>query len=152
MQNALKSNEWRRISVHKTFEIEIQNRRTNNWDFLQNWFSWEIRSPLFNMKKFQNSEKSAPESCRIQWHLMNDKEKWSKRLLKLKCKMGNQIIQTFCKIGSPQKFGFLSLICRNFKTITKVLLNHAECIEIQWMRKNFGAENFYHRSTERRTK
>ena len=30
-----------------------------------------------------------------------------------------------------QKWGtYNSLICRNFKTLRKVLLNHAECIEI----------------------
>ena len=68
MQNALKSNEWRRIWVHKTFKIEVEK--------------------------------------------------------------GVQIIQTFCKIGSPQKLGPPSLICRNFKSLRKVLLDHAEWIEI----------------------
>ena len=68
MQTALKSNEWRRISVHKTFVTEIEK--------------------------------------------------------------GDQIIQTFCRIGSPEKLGPHFLICRNFKTLRKVLLNHAEGIEI----------------------
>ena len=49
MQNALRSNEWLRILVHKTFEIEIQKVLPNNSDFLQNWFPQEIRSPLFNL-------------------------------------------------------------------------------------------------------
>ena len=31
--------------------------------FLQNWFPVEIRSPCFNLDKFQDSEKSSPESC-----------------------------------------------------------------------------------------
>ena len=38
MQNALKSNEWQTILLHKTFKIEIQNGGTNNSEFLQNWF------------------------------------------------------------------------------------------------------------------
>ena len=42
----------------------------------------------------------------------------------------DQIIQTFCKIDSPQKLGPLSLICKYLKTMRKVLLHHAECIKI----------------------
>ena len=55
---------------------------------------------------------------------MNDEEFESRKLLKLKYRRDDQIIQTFCKIGSPEKFGFPSLICGNFKTPRKVLLNH----------------------------
>ena len=62
MQNALKSNERQRIWVNKTFEIEIQKGGPDDPDFLQNWFPPEIRSPLFNLEKFQDSEKSTPES------------------------------------------------------------------------------------------
>ena len=130
MQKGLKSNEWRRIWVRKSFKIEKQYGGQNTSDFLQNWFLPEIRSPFFNLKKFQDSEKSTPESCRMHWNLMNDDEFGSIKLLKLKYRRGDQIIQTFCKIGSPQKLGPPSLICRNFKTLKKVLLNHAECIEI----------------------
>ena len=32
----------------------------NKSDFLQNWFSQQIRSPLFNLKKFKKPEKSTP--------------------------------------------------------------------------------------------
>ena len=73
---------------------------------------------------------------------MNDEEIGSTKLLKLKYRRGDQIIQTFCKIGSPQKLGPPSLICTNFMSFQKVLLNHAEYIEMQWMSKNFGLENF----------
>ena len=66
----------------------------------------------------------------MHWTLMNEEEIVSIKLLKLKYRTGDQIIQTFWKIGSPQKLGRPSLICRNFKTLQKVLLNHAECIEI----------------------
>ena len=63
MGNALKSNEGRKILVQKTFKIELQKEGPNSSDFLQNWFPPEIRSPLFNLKKFQDSEKGTPESC-----------------------------------------------------------------------------------------
>ena len=130
MQNALYSNKWRWIWLHKNFKIEIQKGGPNNSDFLQNWFPQEIRSPLFDLQKFQHYAKSTSESCRMHWNLMNDKEFGFRKLLKLKYRTRDQIIQTFCKIGSPQKLGPPSLICRNFKTLKKVLLNHAECIEI----------------------
>ena len=42
----------------------------------------------------------------------------------------DQIIQNFFKIGSPQKLGPPSLICKNFKSLRNVLLNHAERIKI----------------------
>ena len=62
---------------------------------------------------------------------MNDYEFVSIELLKLKYRKGDQIIQTFGIIGSPQKLSPLSLICINFNTLRKVLLNHAESIEIK---------------------
>ena len=69
-QNAWRSNEWQGIWVHQTFKIEIQNGQPNNSDLLQNWFPVKIRSPLFNLYKFQDSQKSTPESCRMHWNLM----------------------------------------------------------------------------------
>ena len=60
---------------------------------------------------------------------MNDEEVGSRKLLKLKYRRGDQVIRTFCKIGSPQKLGHPSLISSNFKTLRKVLLNHAEFME-----------------------
>ena len=73
---------------------------------------------------------------------MNDEEIGSLELLRLKYRRGDQIIQTFCKIGSTQKLGPLSLISRNFKALIKILSNHAEYIEMQWTTKNLGLENF----------
>ena len=61
MQNALKFSEWRRIWPYKNFKIQIQKGGPNNSDFLQNWFPPEIRSLLFNLQKFQDSEKSSTE-------------------------------------------------------------------------------------------
>ena len=53
---------------------------------------------------------------------MNDQEFVSRKVLSLKYRRGDQIIQTFCKDGSPQKLGPPSLICRIFKTLTKKIL------------------------------
>ena len=66
----------------------------------------------------------------MHWNLMNDEEIMTIKFLKLKYRRGDQIIQNFCKIGFPQKLGPPSLISRNFKTLRKLLLNHAECIQI----------------------
>ena len=61
---------------------------------------------------------------------MNENEFESTKLLKFKYTRGDQIFQSFCKIGLPQKLGPPYLIRRNLKTLRKVLLNHAQCIEI----------------------
>ena len=60
------------------------------------------------------------------WNLKNDDGFGSIKLLKLKYTRGDEIIQTFYKFGSTQKLGHPSLICGHFKTLRKVLLNHAE--------------------------
>ena len=61
---------------------------------------------------------------------MNDEEFESPKLFQLKYKRGDQIIETFCEIGSLQKLGAPSLICRNIKTVRKVRLNHVERTEM----------------------
>ena len=61
---------------------------------------------------------------------MNDDEFEARKLLKLKYRRGDQIIQSFCKIAPPKKLGPPSLICRNFKTFRKLFLNREESIEI----------------------
>ena len=58
----------------------------------------------------------------MHWNVMNDEQIVSIKLWKLKYRRGDQIIQTLCKIGSPQKLGPSSLICRNFKSLTKKIL------------------------------
>ena len=57
MQNELKSNEWRKICVHRTFKIEIQKGGPNKLDILQNSFPPEISTPFFNLKKFRTLRK-----------------------------------------------------------------------------------------------
>ena len=74
MQNGVKSNEWRRIWVWKTFKIEIQKGGPNNYDILQNSFLQKLGPPLVNFLKFQDYEKNLPNSCRMEWNLMNDEE------------------------------------------------------------------------------
>ena len=48
----------------------------------------EIRFHLFNFWKFGKSEKSAPESYRMHWSLMNQEEPGPSKLLKLKYRSG----------------------------------------------------------------
>ena len=54
MQNALKSNAWQRICVHKTFKAEMQKGATINSAILQNWSPQEIRSPSLICKNFKS--------------------------------------------------------------------------------------------------
>ena len=145
MQEALKSKERQTIWINRTFKSEIQKGEPNYFDILQNWFPPEIRSPLCNLEKFQGSEKITPNSCRNVWNLMNDEELGSRKLSKLKYRRGDQIIQTFCKIGSPQKLGPPSFISRNFKTLRKVLLNMQNALESKdwegiWVHRTFKIE------------
>ena len=103
MRNALKSNEWHRLWVFKTFKIEIQNGNQIIQTLCRIVSCQEIRSPLFNLGIFKKSKKSTLESCRMHWNLMNDKEFGSLKLLKLKYRRGDQIIQSFFRIGSLQE-------------------------------------------------
>ena len=48
---------------------------------------------------------------------MNDEKFGSGNPSKFKYRRGDQIIETFYKIGSLQKLSPPSLICRNFKTL-----------------------------------
>ena len=50
---------------------------------------------------------------------MNDEEFGTRKLLKLKYRKGDQIIQTFCKIGSPQKLGPPIFNLRKFQDCQK---------------------------------
>ena len=79
----------------ETFKLAILNLEPNNSDSLQNWFSPEIYSPIFNLWKFSKSETSTPESCRMLSNIKTDEEFGSLNLLKLKHGWGDQIIQTF---------------------------------------------------------
>ena len=129
MQKWLKSNQWRKICVQRTFKMEIEKVLPNNSDILQNCFSQKLGFPLFDFQKFQDSEKGTPESCRMHLNGMNDEEFWSTKLLKLKYRRGDQIIQTFSKIDSCKILGPLSLISRNLRTVRK---STPESCRINW--------------------
>ena len=80
----------------------------------------EIRSPLFNLKKFLKTYQRTAESCRTHSNLMNGREFWSFKFLKLKYRMGKQIIQPFCRIGSPQEIRSPLLNLNKFQKIDNI--------------------------------
>ena len=63
----------------------------------------EIRSSLFSSRKLSKTDKSTAESCILHLNLINDEEFGSFKCLTLKYRRGDQRIQPFCRIGSPQK-------------------------------------------------
>ena len=81
-------------------------------------------------RNFKTLRELTTESYKTHGKLINGAEFGSGKLLKLRYRRGDQIIETFCKIGAPQKLGPPSLICRNFRTLRKVFLIHAEWTEI----------------------
>ena len=80
----------------------------------------EIRSPLFNLGKFQKPQKSTAESYRMHWNLMNDQEFGSLKFLKLKYRRVDQIIQLFCRIGSHKEIRSTLFNFRKFQETVKV--------------------------------
>ena len=118
------------------FKIKIQMGEQMIEPFCKIGCSLKIRSHLFNLRKFRKSEKSAAESCRMHWNLMNDEEYQFIKVFKFKETSGDQIIQLFWKILFPQEITSPSLIwgnlenLRKVRPLRKVLLNHIECIEV----------------------
>ena len=89
----------------------------------------EIRSALFNFRKFEKTEKSTAESCRMYWNLPNYEEFGSIKFLKLKYRRGDQIIQPFCRIGSPQEIRSPLFNLRKFEKTEK---STAESFRMHW--------------------
>ena len=87
----------------KLLKLKNRIRKQLIQQFYRIGFHQEIRSPLCNLRKFGKSEKIIPESCRMHWNLMSDKEFESLKLLKLKYRRGDQIFQRFCRISFPQE-------------------------------------------------
>ena len=114
-QNTLKSNEWQKIWVLKSFKSEIQKEGQNNSDVPQNWFFQENRSLSLICRNFKSLRKILLKRGRMHWNVMIDKVFSSLKLLKLKSRRGYRIIQTFFRIGSLQKLDPPFLICRNLK-------------------------------------
>ena len=57
MQNFLKSNEWRKVWVHKTFKIEAKRAEPNNSDNLQNLLPPEFRYPSLFFRNLKTLRK-----------------------------------------------------------------------------------------------
>ena len=93
----------------------------------------EVRSPLLNSRKSQKTEKSTTESCRMHWNLINAEKFGSFKFLKLKCKRGDQKIQQFCRIGSPQEIRSPLLNLRKFQKTEK---STAESYRTHWSLMN----------------
>ena len=123
------------IAYLELWKLKYRRGGPNNSEFLQNWVPREIRSPLLNLQKFQDFEKSSPESWSMHWNPMNDEEFGSIKFLKLKYRRVDQIIQTFCRIDSPRKLVPPSLTCRNFKSLIKKIL---WIIQNTWKSKEWG--------------
>ena len=76
----------------------------------------------------------------------NERRKiWVNKTFKTEIKKGEQIIQTFWTISATQQLGSLSLICRNFRSLRKVLMNTAEALKSNesqkiWVHKTFKIE------------
>ena len=102
----------------------------------------EIKSPFFNMWKFQKLEKSTAELCRMHWNLMNDEEFGSSNFLKLKERTRDQIIQPFWRIGYPEEIRSTLFILTKFQKVEK---STAESFRMHWNVMNdeeFGSFKF----------
>ena len=102
----------------------------------------KLGPPLFNLRKFQKPQKSTAESCRMHWNLMNDKEFQSFKLLKLKYRRGDQIIQLFCRTDFPQE---IRSPLFNFMSFQKAEKSTAESYRMDWNLMNddeFGSLKF----------
>ena len=79
----------------------------------------KVRSPLFNLRKFQKNKKSTGESCRTHRNLMNDEEFGSFQFLELRYRRRDQIIQPFCRICSHQEIRSTVFNLKKFQKIEK---------------------------------
>ena len=125
--NIIKDDEFGSI---KFLKLKYRRGDEINQTFCKIASAQKLSPPLFNFYKSWDSEKSTPDSWRMHWNVTNGKEFGSTKLLKLKYRRGDQIIQNFCKIASPKKLGPHCLILINLNSLRKVLLNHAVCIKI----------------------
>ena len=65
--------EWTEIQW-MTNNLGVKKGGPNNAEILKNWFPPEIKCPLFNFYKFENSQSSTPESYKLHWKLINGEE------------------------------------------------------------------------------
>ena len=74
----------------------------------------EITSPLLNLRKFLNIEKNSEEWCRTHSNLLNEKQFESPKFVELKHRMGDRIIQRFCRICCLQEIKYPLFNLRKF--------------------------------------
>ena len=82
------------------------------------------------------------ESCTTYWNLMNDVKFGSFKFMELKYRRGDQIIQPFCRIGSPQEIRFPLSNLRKFQETEK---STGESCSTHWNLMNdeeFGSFKF----------
>ena len=89
----------------------------------------QIRSTLFNLRKFSKTDKNTAESCRMHRNPMNDGEFGSFQCLKVKFRGRDQIIQPSCRIGSPQE---ISSPLFNLTKFSKTEKRTAESCRMHW--------------------
>ena len=89
----------------------------------------EIRSRLFKLRKLSKTVKSTAESCRMHLNLTNNKKFGSFKCLILKCRRGDQIIQSFCRIGPPE---VVRSPLFNLKKVWKPDKSTAESFRMYW--------------------
>ena len=109
--------QWNLMNDEEFGSLKIETEKGRNviiQPFCIKGSSQEIRSPLFNFMKFENTEKSAPEPCRMHWNLVNDGEFASLKLSKLKYRRGDKKIQPLCRIGSCQEIRYRLFNLRKF--------------------------------------
>ena len=102
----------------------------------------EIRSPLFNLRKFQKIERSTGESCGTHWNLRNDEAFECFKFLELKYRRGDQIIPPFYRIGSAEEIRSPLFNLKKFQKIDKSI---GELFRTHWNlmnNKEFGSLKF----------
>ena len=68
----------KKIVSIKLLKLKYRREGPNNSDILQIWLPPEIRFPFFNLYKFENPERSTPESYQMHWNLIKGEEFGSK--------------------------------------------------------------------------
>ena len=92
-----------------------------------------ITSPFFNFGKFSKAEKNTTESWIMHRNQMNEEKFESSKFLKRKYTRGDQIIQSFCRIGSHQE---IRSALFNLKKFSKIERNTTETCRMQWNEMN----------------
>ena len=91
MRNALISNEWPWIWVHKTFKIQIQKMGPKNSNFLQNWFPQKLGTPV----QFVEISTLWENHCWIMHNALKSNEWrtiWVRKTFKIEIQKGGKLV------------------------------------------------------------